>query len=89
MDARPRPRRIAVLLAGGVGVRIGLDIPKQLLKVAGKTLLEHTLAALDGHPMVDEVVVMMAPGHLDAVRAIVRTGGYQTVSAIEEGGPST
>jgi len=86
MDASPRPRRIAVLLAGGVGVRIGLDIPKQLLKVAGKTLLEHTLAALDGHPMVDEVVVMMAPGHLDAVRAIVRTGGYHKVSAIEEGG---
>jgi len=87
MDATPaRPRRIAVLLAGGVGVRIGLDIPKQLLKVAGKTLLEHTLAALDGHPMVDEVVVMMAPGHLDAVRAIVRTGGYHKVSAIEEGG---
>jgi len=86
MDASPRPRRIAVLLAGGVGVRIGLDIPKQLLKVAGKTLLEHTLAALDGHPMVDEVVVMMAPGHLDAVRAIVRTGGYHKVSVIEEGG---
>jgi 2-C-methyl-D-erythritol 4-phosphate cytidylyltransferase len=87
MDVSPsRPRRVAVLLAGGVGARIGLDIPKQLLKVAGKTLLEHTMAALDGHPMVDEVVVMMAPGHLDAVRAIVRTGGYQKVSAIEEGG---
>ena len=87
MDARStRPRRVAVLLAGGVGVRIGLDIPKQLLKVAGKTLLEHTLAVLDGHPMVDEVVVMMAPGHLDAVRAIVRNGGYTKVSAIEEGG---
>jgi 2-C-methyl-D-erythritol 4-phosphate cytidylyltransferase len=87
MDASPaRPRRIAVLLAGGVGVRIGLDIPKQLLKVAGKTLLEHTLAVLDEHPLVDEIVVMMAPGHLDAVRAIVRTGGYGKVSAIEEGG---
>ena len=36
--------------------------------------------------MVDEVVVMMAPGHLDAVRAIVRNGGYDKVSAIEEGG---
>jgi len=87
MDASPaRPRRIAVLLAGGVGVRIGLDIPKQLLKVAGKTLLEHTIAVLDRHPLVDEVVVMMAPGHLDAVRAIVRNGGYDKVNAIEEGG---
>jgi ribitol-5-phosphate 2-dehydrogenase (NADP+) / D-ribitol-5-phosphate cytidylyltransferase len=81
-----RPRRVAVLLAGGVGVRIGLDIPKQLIKVAGKTLLEHTLAALHQHPMVDEIVVMMASGHLDAVRAIVREGGYDRVSAIHEGG---
>jgi 2-C-methyl-D-erythritol 4-phosphate cytidylyltransferase len=87
MDASPtRPRRIAVLLAGGVGVRIGLDIPKQLLKVAGKTLLEHTLEALHQHPMVDEVIVMMTPGHLDAVRAIVRDGDYHKVRAIHEGG---
>ena len=89
MDASPtRPRRIAVLLAGGVGARIGLDIPKQLIKVAGKTLLEHTLAVLDQHPLVDEVIVMMAPGHLDAVRAIVRAGSYDKVRPIEEGGPS-
>src|SRR3954447_20844917 len=81
-----RPRRIAVLLAGGMGVRIGLDIPKQLLKVAGKTLLEHTLATLHGHPLVDEVVVMMTPGHLDAVRAIVRDGSYPKVTQILEGG---
>jgi 2-C-methyl-D-erythritol 4-phosphate cytidylyltransferase len=87
MDASPtRPRRIAVLLAGGVGVRIGLDIPKQLLKVAGKTLLEHTLEALHQHPMVDEIIVMMTPGHLDAVRAIVRDGDYHKVTAIHEGG---
>jgi len=85
-ESSPRPRRIAVLLAGGMGVRIGLDIPKQLLKVAGKTLLEHTLATLHGHPLVDEVVVMMAPGHLDAVRAIVRDGAYPKVSQILEGG---
>ena len=85
-DSSTRPRRIAILLAGGVGVRIGLDIPKQLLKVAGKTLLEHTLAALDTHPMVDEVIVMMAPGHLDAVRAIVRDDRYPHVSQILEGG---
>ena len=79
------PKNVAVLLAGGVGARIGLGIPKQLLKIAGKPILEHTLAALDGHPMVDEVLVMMAPGHLDAVRAIVRDGGYRKVVDILEG----
>ncbi len=81
-----RPRRIAVLLAGGVGVRIGLGIPKQLIKVAGKTILEHALVALHDHPMVDEVKIMMAPGHLDAVRAIVHTGDYSKVTGILEGG---
>jgi 2-C-methyl-D-erythritol 4-phosphate cytidylyltransferase len=76
---------VAVVLAGGVGARVGLDIPKQLLKIAGHTILEHTLKAVDAHPDVDEVVVMMAPGHLDAVRAIVRDGGYDKVQHILEG----
>lgn len=78
-------RNVAVLLAGGVGARVGLDIPKQLIKIAGRTILEHTLAALDSHPMVDEIIVMMAPGHLDAVRAIVRDGCYGKVVDILEG----
>jgi 2-C-methyl-D-erythritol 4-phosphate cytidylyltransferase len=77
--------RVAVILAGGVGTRVGLDIPKQLIKVAGHTILEHTLATFDAHPMVDEIIVMMAQGHLDAVHAIVRTGGYAKVRAVLEG----
>ncbi len=81
-----RARNVAVLLAGGVGVRVGLDIPKQLIKVAGRTILEHSLAALHAHPMVDSITVMMTPGHLDAVRAIVKSGGYDKVTEILEGG---
>ena len=76
---------VAVLLAGGVGKRVGLDIPKQLLKIAGRPILEHALARLDQHDAVDEIIVMMAPGHLDAVREIVRSGGYSKVSQILEG----
>jgi 2-C-methyl-D-erythritol 4-phosphate cytidylyltransferase len=77
--------RVAVILAGGVGTRVGLDIPKQLIKVAGHTILEHTIAIFDEHPMVDEIIVMMAQGHLDAVHAIVRDGGYAKVSQVLEG----
>jgi len=77
---------VAVLLAGGVGTRVGLDIPKQLIKVAGKTILEHSLSVIHAHPAVDDVKIMMAPGHLDAVRAIVKAGGYDKVSDILEGG---
>jgi 2-C-methyl-D-erythritol 4-phosphate cytidylyltransferase len=78
-------RNTAVLLAGGVGARVGLDTPKQLLKVAGKPLMEHALAAFDRHPDVDEVIVMMAPGYLDPVRKMVRDCGYIKVVDILEG----
>ena len=80
-----RLRNVAVLLAGGVGARVGLDFPKQLIKIAGRPIMEHTLAALDSHPMVDEIIIMMAPGHLDAVHSIVRDGGYRKVADILEG----
>ena len=33
-------RNVAVILAGGVGARVGLEIPKQLIKIAGHTILE-------------------------------------------------
>ena len=74
-----------VLLAGGVGSRVGLDIPKQLIKIAGSPIMEHTLRVFENHPDVDDIIVLMAPGHLDAVRAMVATGGYSKVSRLLEG----
>jgi ribitol-5-phosphate 2-dehydrogenase (NADP+) / D-ribitol-5-phosphate cytidylyltransferase len=80
-----RLRNVAVVLAGGTGTRVGLSIPKQLIKVAGKPIIEHTIAAMQVSPVIDEILVMMAPGYLDDVRAIVRRGGYDKVSQILEG----
>ena len=74
-----------VLLAGGVGSRVGLDIPKQLIKIAGAPIMEHTLRVFQAHPDVDDIIVLMAPGHLDAVRAMVATGGYTKVTQLLEG----
>ena len=45
-----RLRTVAVVLAGGTGSRVGLDIPKQLIKIAGKTIIEHTLDVLQDAP---------------------------------------
>ena len=78
-------RNVAVVLAGGTGTRVGLSIPKQLIKVAGKPIIEHTIAALHASPLIDEIVVMMAPGHLDAVHAILRPGSFPKVSRVIEG----
>ena len=78
-------RNVAVVLAGGTGTRVGLSIPKQLIKIAGKPIIEHTIAAMQQSPLIDEIVVMMAPGYLDEVREIVRHGEYAKVSQILEG----
>ncbi|WP_425824803.1 SDR family NAD(P)-dependent oxidoreductase [Streptomyces fractus] len=79
---------IAVVLAGGVGSRTGLGFPKQLAKVAGKTLLEHTVSAFDQSEDIDEVYVLMEPTHLDAVKALMEGAGFRKVSQVMAGGTS-
>ncbi len=76
---------MAVVLAGGTGTRVGLSIPKQLIKIAGKPIIEHTIGTLQASPQIDEIIVLMTPGHLDAVHAILRPGGYPKVTRVLEG----
>lgn len=86
---RWRPSRtVAVVLAGGTGTRVGLGIPKQLLKIAGRPIIEHSIAVFDRLPEIDEIMVMMAPGHLDEVRRIVERAGFRKVATVAEGGGS-
>jgi 2-C-methyl-D-erythritol 4-phosphate cytidylyltransferase len=77
-------RTIAVILAGGSGSRVGLSIPKQLLKVAGKPVMEHTLAIFQEAEVIDEIYIMMHPDHMDAARRI--GGKFDKVTQIIPGG---
>lgn len=78
-------RNIAVVLAGGVGTRIGLNTPKQLIKIAGRPIMEHTLAVFNEHSQIDEIIVLMARGHLDRVHDIVRKNDFEKVTQVLEG----
>jgi 2-C-methyl-D-erythritol 4-phosphate cytidylyltransferase len=79
-------RMIAVVLGGGVGQRIGAQVPKQLLTLGGRTLIEHCVAAFEQAPGVDEILVVMAAGYLDQVKEMLAAGGYRKVSAVIQGG---
>jgi 2-C-methyl-D-erythritol 4-phosphate cytidylyltransferase len=79
-------RRVVALLAGGTGSRVGADRPKQLLEVAGATLLEHALRRFHAHPDVDEIVLVMTAGHLDEAARIVAGGYGDKVTRLVEGG---
>jgi 2-C-methyl-D-erythritol 4-phosphate cytidylyltransferase len=82
-------RMVAVVLAGGSGQRFGAEVPKQLLELDGRTLLEHCVAAFDAAPGVDEVLVVMPPGRTaDAKELLDGHGGrgYAKLAGIIEGG---
>jgi 2-C-methyl-D-erythritol 4-phosphate cytidylyltransferase len=73
---------VAVVLGGGSGSRFGAAIPKQLLALSGKTLVEHCVAAFTAAPGVDEVILVLPATYHDDARRLV---GDQ-VTAIIEGG---
>ncbi|MGV9564218.1 D-ribitol-5-phosphate cytidylyltransferase [Streptomyces sp. NPDC003480] len=81
-----KPRTTAVILAGGTGQRVGLSIPKQLLKIAGKAVIEHTLTTFESADSIDDVIVLMAPGYVQDVEKIVAKAGLSKVTHIIEGG---
>ena len=79
-------RMVAVVLGGGVGQRLGAGMPKQLLTLGGQTLVERCVAAFDRARGVDEVLVVMARGYTEQVKAMLADGGYRKVTDVIEGG---
>ena len=79
-------RTVAVVLAGGTGERFGTSVPKQLLRFAGRPLIEHSVAAFDEAPAVDSVLVVMAASHADRVRDVLAAGGYRKLAGVIAGG---
>jgi len=80
-------RMVAVILGGGTGTRFGAALPKQLLTLNGKTLVEHCVAAFADAPRadgagIDEILLVMPPAYHDEAKRLV---GDQ-VSAIITGG---
>ena len=53
---------VAIVIAGGVGSRMGADIPKQFVLVDGKPVLFYTLEAFERHPLVDAVELVLIEG---------------------------
>ena len=49
---------IAIILAGGVGLRVGANRPKQFVEVLGKPILAYTIEIFQNHPEVDAVEVV-------------------------------
>lgn len=62
---------VAIIAAGGSGRRMGKEINKVFLPLAGRPVLAHSAAALAGCPEVDSLVVVIAPGEEAAATAVL------------------
>ena len=73
---------VAVVLGGGAGNRFGAAMPKQLLTLGGKTLVERCVTAFSQAPGVDEVLLVMPSAYAAEAARLAR----HQVSAVIEGG---
>ncbi len=51
----------AIIAAAGEGRRLGAAVPKQLLDIAGRSILERSVSAFAVHDRVDDVIVVLPP----------------------------
>jgi len=79
-------KNYALILASGIGERIGLNIPKQFVKIAGKTILEHTICVFENHKDIDEIIITAHSNSIDFVESLVKKSGFKKVRSILEGG---
>lgn len=71
----------AILLAGGVGSRMGSDQAKQFIRIAGKPVLAHSFDALRQHLPHAHIVVVAPVDALETVREMLnRDGNHQVVA---------
>jgi 2-C-methyl-D-erythritol 4-phosphate cytidylyltransferase len=58
----------ALVTAGGIGKRMGSNVPKQYLDLHGVPILARTIMVFIGHPLIDRIVVTVPPGDEDVCR---------------------
>ena len=80
-------QNIAVILAGGIGARVGGILPKQLLPLQdGKSVLEHAVEAFEQSPHIHEICIVMHPDYIMHAEQMLLSNAWQKVRHIIPGG---
>lgn len=79
-------KKIAIIIAGGVGKRMGYEIPKQFININDKPVLIYTLESFQQHPQIDEIEVVCIDGWQDIVKAYAKQYGITKLKYIVTGG---
>ena len=77
---------IAIIIAGGVGSRMGQDLPKQFINVYDKPVLLYTLEGFQKHPEIDAIELVCIDGWHDIVWAYSKQFNITKLKWIVSGG---
>src|SRR5260221_14381167 len=79
-------RTVAVVLAGGTGRRFGSGMPKQMHVLAGRSLVEHSVAAFEQADGVDAITIVMPAGLTAQAAERFAGSDFRKVTGVIEGG---
>ena len=77
---------IAMIFAGGSGVRMGAGIPKQFIEINGKPIIIHTAQLFEFHKMIDKIYISTLEDYIPYVEALVQEYHLTKVAAVIPGG---
>lgn len=75
-----------IIIAGGVGNRLGAKVPKQFVEVLGKPIIAYTMELFQNHPKIDGIELVCVDGYQDHLKGIVDKYGITKVMKIVKGG---
>ena len=79
---------VALIIAGGSGNRMHLDVPKQFVTIYEKPVIIYTLEAFQAHPEVDAIEVVCLDGWQDTLQSYANKYGIDKLKWIVTGGNS-
>ena len=79
-------KNIAIIFAGGSGVRMGSGLPKQFLEINGQPIIIYTLEIFDDHPDIDAIYVACKEEYIPMLKKYVRRYQLQKIAGIVPGG---
>lgn len=80
--------RAAVIVAGGSGTRMGKELPKQFLKLKGKTILMHSISAfIKAYPEI-KVIVVLPADYISYTEQLLSEESIKGDIVLVEGGPT-
>ena len=77
---------IAIIFAGGSGIRMGAGIPKQFLEINGKPVIIHTLQLFQYHDEIDKIYLSVLEDYIEYMQELVDDYRIKKVACILPGG---